>query len=147
MLTQHFMIMFFGNLWLAYGNSNSQEAQDEVDFVRCPGHFWFSSWSFTKSAGFIRLLWPILSQNFVWVLRTRTINCRVIFKDFRIVPFTHTNTEILQHWYSRTSPYGHLSNTDSSLGLLTKGDNLHTNRLAPVCDQWVSDCISPGFVN
>ena len=34
----------------------TQGAQDEGDFVRCPGHFGFSSWSFTKSAGFIHLL-------------------------------------------------------------------------------------------
>ena len=63
------------------------------------GHFGFSSKSFTKSAGFIHLLWPILSQTFVWVLRTTTNNCRVIFIDFRIVPLPHPKTEILQDSY------------------------------------------------
>ena len=119
MLTQRFVIFFFGNFWLAYGNNSpqanlssaegllwasdvqeaTQRAQDEGDFVRCPGHLGFSPWSFTKSAGFIHLLWPILSQTFVWVLRTTTNNCRVIFIDFRIVPLPHTKTEILQDSY------------------------------------------------
>ena len=63
MLTQRFVIFFFGNFWLAYGNnspqanlssaegllwaSDVQEAiqgtQDEGDFARYPGHFGFSS--------------------------------------------------------------------------------------------------------
>ena len=35
----------------------------------------------------------------MWVLRTTTNNCRVIFIDFRIVPLPHTKTEILQDSY------------------------------------------------
>ena len=126
MLTQRFVIFFFGNFWLAYGNNSlqanlssaegllwasdvqeaTQRAQDEGDFVRCPGHLGFSPWSFTKSAGFIHLLWPIWPQTFMWVLRTTTNNCRVIFIDFRIVPLPphkHRNFTGLVLWcYERT---------------------------------------------
>ena len=45
-----------GLLWASDVQDATRGAQNEGDFVRCPGHFGFSSQSFTKSDGFISLL-------------------------------------------------------------------------------------------